>query len=243
MIYSKKSVLHIEPDTKLADLVHTDHRLLLTINRFNIPFGFRDKTIQEVCKQNQVDTACFIAIMRLLTNPENFDTQAYLHLNPAAMLGYLRNSHYYFLEKRLPDIRENLSAILENVDEISRTSILNFFDQYFKEVQEHMGYENLIVFPYIEKLLNGEPLNGFSINEFESHHSNIHEKLIDLKNIIIKYLQLPGDNYKVTNVLFDIFQSEEDINIHCYIENEILVPIVRNIENNMHLNRKNDGNC
>ncbi len=230
-MHAKPIIRHIEPDSKLADLIHADYRLLLVINRFDIPLGFRDKTIREVCKQHNVDMDCLIAVMQLLLNPEGFDSSAFLHLRPESILKYLKNSHCYFLEKRLPDIRRRLSAILEGVDELSKASILHFFDGYFREVQEHMGYENNIVFPYIDDLRAGNRPAGFSIDEFESHHSNIREKLIDLKNILIKYLQIPAENYDVTNVLLDIFQSEEDLDIHCFIEDKILVPIVRTIEN------------
>ncbi len=229
-MHSRLPILPITTTTKLADVIHSDYRILLTINRFNIPLGFRDKTIQEVCEIHKVDTECLMAIMQLLINPEGFDTSSYLHLNPASVIGYLKNSHRYFLEKRLPGIRQHLSAILEGTDDVSQSSILNFFDNYYQEVQAHMGYENNIVFPYIESLLDGKSAGEFSIDEFESHHSNIHEKLVDLKNILIKYMQLPCDSYHVANVLFEIFQSEEDIDAHCFIEDRILVPIVRKIE-------------
>jgi len=230
MITSKRPVRSIEPMSKLADLIHSDHRLLLTVSLFGIPFGVRDKTVQEICQQYHVDMECLIAIMRLLANPGGFETQSFMHLSPISIVDYLKNSHIYFLEKRLPDIQQRLSEILEGIDDVSRTSVLNFFNEYYKEVQEHMGYENQTVFPYVEKLVKGESPSGFTIDEFESHHSNIHEKLVDLKNIIIKYMELPTDNYKIANVLLEIFQSEEDIDAHCFIEDELLVAIVRKIE-------------
>ena len=226
----RQLVRHAEPYTKLADLIHADYRLLLIINRFGIPLGFRDKTIQEVCDHYHVDMECLLAVFHLLSNPDEFESAAFLDLNIPSILDYLKNSHHYFLNKRLPDIRECLNDILEGCDAVSRASIMDFFDGYFKEVQEHMNYENNIVFPYIEELIGEKKPTNFTIDEFESHHSNIREKLVDLKNILIKYMQLPCSSYQVTNVLFDIFQSEEDLDAHCFIENKILVPIVRNIE-------------
>ena len=222
--------LTIEANTKMSDLVDYDCHLLLALNRFNIPLGFGDKTIAEVCELNNVDADCFIAIVQYLINPDIIDTKSFSHLNPASVLAYLRNSHNYFLEKRLPDIKEKLEDILKHTEESLRLSVLHFFNEYFNEVHEHMNYENNIVFPYIDKLLNGEWSSNFSIAEFISNHSNIDEKITDLKHLIIKYIPISSDSYKVTNILFDLFLSENDLCTHCFIENKALVPLVRKIE-------------
>lgn len=228
----QKQTTHIQvtPTTKVADLVDYDSHLLLMLNRFNIPLGFGDKTIKEVCLINNVDMDCFISITQLLLNPKLIDAKTLLNLNPLAVVDYLRYSHSYFTERRLPDIRRKLQEILIGEDETYKTSILNFFDQYSDEVNEHMNYENDTVFPYIEELILTKQLGEFTIDEFESNHSNIEDKMSDLKHLIIKYVPLSGDNYKITNVLFDLFLSEEDLNTHCLIEDTVLIPLVRRIE-------------
>ena len=42
------------PQMKLADLIHTDYRLLLLLPRFGLNLGFGDKSVQECCKQHQI---------------------------------------------------------------------------------------------------------------------------------------------------------------------------------------------
>lgn len=230
----------IHPELKMSDLIDIDYHLLLVINRFNIPLGFADKTVREVCALNEVDMDCFITIAQFLINPDVIDAKSFSHLNPASILAYLRNSHAYFMNERLPDIGNALRDILKDADENHRFSILTFFDEYFNEVQEHMNYENNIVFPYIDKLLAKKSDNLFTIDEFTSRHSNIEEKINDLKHLIIKYIPLHGDNYKITNVLFDLFLSEEDLNTHCFIEDKVLVPLVRKIEKEQLNNNTNE---
>jgi regulator of cell morphogenesis and NO signaling len=220
----------ITPNTKMSDLIYADYRLLLTINRFNIPLGFGDKTISELCLLYHVDMECFLSITRFLIFPESFDVKDFMNINAISVLKYLKNSHIYFLEKRLNDLRERLRTIYTNMDSIPSKVILNFFDNYYKEIQEHMGYENEIVFPYIENLWSETKTAGFTIDEFETHHSNIQEKLTDLKNLMIKYIEPVADNYQTTNILFDIFLTEQDLNTHSFIEDHILVPIVRKKE-------------
>ena len=108
--------INIDADTKMSDLIDYDCHLLLVLNRFKLPLGFGDKTVGEICSIHNVDMDCFITITRFLVNPEVIDAKAFSRLNPASVLSYLRNSHEYFLNERLPDLRVRLEEILKNAD-------------------------------------------------------------------------------------------------------------------------------
>ncbi len=227
-------IQQIEADSKMADLIDLDCHILLVLNRFEISLGFGEKTVRETCEQSGVDTDCFIYIATLLSNPDFFGQQSFKSLNPLSVLKYLRNSHVYFLEKRLPDIGKKLEESLVGLDKVKRSAITSFFEQYVAEVYEHMSYENKIVFPYIDNLLQGIRPKGFSLAVFESRHSNIREKLTDLKSLVIKYITFPPENnYILTNMLFDLYLCEEDLNNHCFIEDKVLIPLVEDIENEL----------
>ena len=81
-------------------------------------------------------------------------------------------------------------------------------------------------FPYVEALLAGKSGNGYSIAQFEENHSNIDEKLNDLKNIVMKYLPDVCDPLLRNRVLYHIFCLEEDLHHHTLIEDNVLVPMV-----------------
>jgi len=61
-------------------------------------------------------------------------------------------------------------------------------------------------------------------------HKQIDSKLSELKNIIIKYCPTRPDNYLLNAVLYDIFNCEKDLELHCRIEDCLFVPAVRLIE-------------
>lgn len=69
---------------------------------------------------------------------------------------------------------------------------------------------------------------------FTRHHALQHKlidsKLSELKNIIIKYYPSTDDNHLLNAVLFDIFICEEDLELHCRIEDCLFVPAVRLLE-------------
>ena len=60
----------ITADMKMADLIHLDFQLLAVIQRIGINLGFREKTIDEVCQENDVDTDFFIQIARSFHDKE-----------------------------------------------------------------------------------------------------------------------------------------------------------------------------
>ena len=123
---------------------------------------------------------------------------------------------------------------MKELDDVSRRLIDKFYDDYDNEVNSHFKYEEEVVFPYIEAVISNRSGNAgaYRISKFEKNHSNINEKLNDLKNIIIKYL--PEDvamtlRYEILN---DIYALESDLHRHALIENKLLIPLVEKTERN-----------
>ncbi len=117
-----------------------------------------------------------------------------------------------------------------NMGQCPRQSSRNFFLRIQKEIQEHLAYEEEIVFPYIKKLINKEDVSGYSILEFEEKHDDIEAKIKDLKNILIKYIPEKNDAMMRNEVLLHLFLLEEDLNKHLLIENKVLIPVVLQME-------------
>lgn len=140
---------------RMSDLVCGNYHILLIMSRFGIALGFGDRTVDEVCCQSGVDTATFLAVVNLLYD-EGTTTVDCRNVSLEAFLRYLHNSHDYFLQYRLPDIRRKLSeAVACGRDGIAE-AIIRFFDDYAAEVHKHMMYEEETVFPYVRQLLTGE---------------------------------------------------------------------------------------
>ena len=95
-----------------------------------------------------------------------------------------------------------------------------------------MEYENNVVFSYVEQLTQGFLNRDFSISTFSGRHSPIGEKLEELKDIIIRYCP-EKNNYLLNSVLLDIIMCEQDLTSHCMIEDDLFVPAVRLIEQNL----------
>ena len=220
----------ITVDTKMVDLLHNNLNLLFVLNQFSIPLGFGEKTIREVCLKHQVDSQSFLTLLQLHGNPENPDMQRLRNLKPEIILSYLRKSHNYFVGYRLPAIKEQFASALPEGG--TRETILSYFEEYESEVREHMGYENTVFYPYVQKLIEHSDKLPYSVREYEARHNNIEEKLDDLINLIIKYLPTEGNALMLADVLEDLRQCNSDLNLHTFLEDEVLVPKIRKMEKN-----------
>ena len=71
---------------------------------------------------------------------------------------------------------------------------------------------------------------SFNIDDYAQEHEDIEEKLYDIKNLIIKYIK-PQDNYVIYfKILGQLAHLEDDINDHSEMENKVLIPRVRIME-------------
>ncbi|MDR3058630.1 MAG: hemerythrin domain-containing protein [Prevotella sp.] len=215
---------------KMSDLIDSDYRLLLLLNRLNISLGFGEKNVDTVCRENGFDTDCFIFLANYQSNKSITKIQeSFRSLPLAPFLQYLKSSHSYFLERRLPNIRRKLELVFKGDNDLLNM-VLDFFDNYTNEVLEHMQYEDDTVFPYVYSLIDKNSDKHYSINIFEERHNDIEGKMNDLKQILMKYVPGTTDQMLMVNILTELYMSEEELEAHTFIEDSLVIPRVKEIE-------------
>lgn len=225
-LYAMAEITEYCPNHKMVQLVSHNSLLLMAMSRFGISLGFADKTVEEVCREQQVDCATFLAVCNFIS----FQSMNGNKVSIGSLMDYLKRAHTYFLDFNMPLIRRKL---IESIDCSGRDQvamlILKFYDSYTDEVRRHMDYEDSNVFSYINNLLAGDFSEEYNIDIFASGHHQIHTKLKELKNIIIRYLP-QRENNLLNAVLFDIINCEQDLMSHCRVEDRLLIPAVRKLE-------------
>lgn len=193
---------------------NADNRVLQLVQRFGIPFGVGDKSIETICQENSVDCTTLLAVVNFAINGEYQYTPK---IDITTLRQYLENAHIYFMDFQLPRIRQLLlEAInLAGADNKVPLLIVRFYDEYVEEIRAHIQHENECAF---------------------EHHAtddrHIAAKAIELKNLIIKYYphndkqnqQNQEQNRLLYAVLHDIYHFENELALHCAIEDEILLP-------------------
>ena len=198
---------------------NADNRVLQLVQRFGIPFGVGDKSIETICQENGVDCTTLLAVVNFAINGEYQYTPK---IDITTLRQYLENAHIYFMDFQLPRIRQLLLEAINLAGSDNKVPLLivRFYDEYVEEIRAHIQHENECAF---------------------EHHAtddrHIAAKAIELKNLIIKYYphndkqnqQNQEQNRLLYAVLHDIYHFENELALHCAIEDEILLPaLVKN---------------
>ena len=84
-----------QEEDKMISLIRDNYDLLQSLGSFGIHLGFGDKTVREVCEQEQVDTYTFLTVVNFTINGyRDFDDTDRISL--PTLVKYLRASHEYW---------------------------------------------------------------------------------------------------------------------------------------------------
>lgn len=218
-----------EADDQMISIIRDNSNILQSLGSFGINLGFGNKTVAEVCEDQNVDTYTFLAIVNFTINGY-YNSHDADRISVSTLLKYLKASHAYYIDFQLPYIRKELTEALDEHDNLAQL-ILQLYDEYAQDIIKHMRYEEKTVFPYVEQLQEGKVPTNYDITTFSKYHEQVDDKLRELKNIIIKYL--PSDklrNNQLTATLYDIYNNEEWLNQHAEVEERIFIPAIQTIE-------------
>lgn len=234
----------IHRSMQMADIIHINYLLLQVIYRFDIRLGFGNKTVEEVCNENGVNVDFFLEIVNSFHDQEYFPDKELQHFQAALLVGYLKNTHDYYLQVKVPEIELLIQELIRSSagDGEEGLELLDrFFREYKKELIAHIEREDKVVLPYVQEIEHAylsrhadksvyQKIKTYSIDDFAEEHNNVEDKLFDLKNIIIKFLPPVKDTIICNNILIELFRLEKDLNNHARIEDKVLVPKVRKME-------------
>jgi regulator of cell morphogenesis and NO signaling len=239
----------ISGQMKMADIITADKRAMLLMPRFGIDMGVGDKTVKQICREQGIQLDFFLLMVNVFLHPHFFPGKKLKNVDVTLLLLYLANAHEYYIREKIPALQTLVGEFLFRLEQPARGQFDRFFREYIREVIEHIEYEEKIVFPYVQSLVkpadagskatdpSDEDLKAIQekgIGEFEKRHNDIEEKLSDLKNLLIKYVPPAGDRYLRIRVLNELIDLEQDLNDHARLEDKVLIPIVEDIEKQLH---------
>lgn len=212
----------------MSALICENYSLLQVMSRFGIPLGLADRSIGEVCRDNSVDTTTFLAVVNLMLHQKSKVYKVNLEgLSLDDLMKYIRNSHIFYIDFRLPNIRKSLIEALGQSD--MAHLIIRYFDDYVSHIKEHLRYEEKELFPYINRLRGGQSSTSYSVELFSEKHDHIDEPLTEFKNVIIKYYS-GESSYQIMNVINDLLNCAADLLAHNMVEDKLLVPLISKME-------------
>jgi len=228
----------LSPKMKMADAINQYHSLLTVLPRLNIPLGFGEKSIEQLCIEHHVSLPLFTLISRVYCQNDYYPTANELQqCKMADILQYLTLSHKDYLENKLPHIEHHLKRLLDPMDKKYSSLITNFYAEFRKEMEKHFQYEEEVIFPYLRQILSEDEAvesATYQKSDFHQQHDDIEDTLNDLTNLLLKYI--PGNISPEDRVdmLLDMYALSNDVAKHAMMEDRILVPYIQLLESKRH---------
>ncbi|MBR4814422.1 MAG: hemerythrin domain-containing protein [Paludibacteraceae bacterium] len=198
-------------------------QLILMLPRFGMKLGFGEKRIEEICRSEEVPVSLFLMLCNVYTFDDYVPSDEEIRaIQGEWLVRYLKASHDYYINHRLPHIRKHVERIAQAAGEIGAV-LMDFFGEYQNEVTNHFEKEETTLFPRISERMDRSVTSKDS-HEMTYMHDNIGAKWSDLTNSIIKYLPAEIMPNERIGVWFDLAQLSKDLDKHAIIEEKILIP-------------------
>lgn len=233
----------ITKNDRVSEIINQNKSLSTVLERFGI--GERDyhKTIEQAGKELNTDPDFMVEIIKAFDQENKPDKRTLMRFPVETILDYLKKTHHYYLEKKIPEIELSLHDIIRRYHKGNTMlyALGNLFMAYKKKLTDHIRSEEEELFPYIEFLvdqLRGDidyksckrKLARFSIGHFEASHNNVEEDIEKTRDTIVRYS--PEQHFAMSYRIFlnQLELFEKDLHRHSIIEDEVLVPKAQRLE-------------
>ena len=188
----------------------------------------------------------FIPALLRVFEEKSFNAGEFAPFPIPIIVDYIQHTHVYYLSKKLPEIEQSillLSGQYESHHPIL-VSLQNFFRHYVLDLSQHIRAEETRLLPYIDLLSEATRTpagfsqwllchNDYSIAGFLNEHHDTEDELKDIRQTIRLY-EPPSTNESLYRILLSQLQTfEQDLRVHAHIEEEVLIPKARALEDQL----------
>ncbi len=236
--------MKITSDTPVGEVVKTNFKTatLFQANKIDYCCG-GNQTISEVCSKSGIKEEELINQLEKVLQNSDPDTDYINNMELSTLAEYIVNRHHAYVQKNIPFLKQNLDKIAgvhgENHPELVRVR-----DEFFESAGEltmHMQKEELLLFPYVKQMELAKNENkrlatpsfgnvSSPISAMMAEHENEGERYVRISELTNNY-QVPADGcttYEVT--MKQLADFEKDLHRHIHLENNILFPKAKKME-------------
>jgi regulator of cell morphogenesis and NO signaling len=234
-------------DTKVGEVVKLNLNTAPVFHANNIDYCCGgSKTISEASSEAGIDPGKLILQLEKIAENIDPDTEYINNLALDELCNYIVKRHHSYVKSNIPFLKESLDKIcnVHGANHPELFEIRKLFNESAGELTMHMQKEEIILFPYIQKITGAEnggsqisrPAFGSVVNPIKmmiSEHETEGARFDKIAEISKNY-KIPDDactTYKATlNRLKDF---EGDLHRHIHLENNILFPKAIVLENEL----------
>ncbi len=231
----------------VGEIVKLDFRAADVFSNYGIDFCCGGKiSVSEACANSSCDEAKVISDLEALKNQTGSVFHDFDSWNIGFLVDYIQNTHHQYVRKAIPQILPLAQKVADvHGDHHSEVIRINeLFQDLAEELLSHLQKEEMILFPYIKKLVVEESSRKCDdtacfgtvigpISVMEQEHENAGIILKELFRLSNSY-QVPDDVCNTFRVLYGkLKEFEDDLHRHIHLENNILFPKAIALEQTM----------
>ncbi|MCB9426521.1 MAG: iron-sulfur cluster repair di-iron protein [Flavobacteriales bacterium] len=230
--------MDITKENIIGELVARDYRTASIFKKHRIDFCCQgNKTIDEACQKKGLDAKVVVGELNEVNNKSSEKVDDYQSWPLDLLIDYIEKKHHRYVEEKISEIKPYLDKVtrVHGAHHPELLEINELFSGSAAELTQHMKKEELILFPFIKKMVEAnqkgemieQPPFGTVDNPIQMmrhEHDNEGERFRQIAQLSDNYIP-PADacnTYRVTYALLKEF--EEDLHLHIHLENNILFP-------------------
>jgi regulator of cell morphogenesis and NO signaling len=230
--------MNITIEKTVGEIVAEDYRTANVFESFGIDFCCQgNKTISEVCENKGILKSILLLDLKASVQPQNQELSGYNTWSINLLIDYIEKRHHKYVEDKTPILKQYLGKIctVHGNKHPELFQIKELFNQSAGELATHMKKEELVLFPFIRKMMYAKeknmPIESPNFGTIQNPVQMMMQEHNTEGEIFKKIAELSGNynppidacnTYKVTFALLKEF--EKDLHLHIHLENNILFP-------------------
>lgn len=235
---NKFTIMKITKETIVGVLVAQDYRTASVFKKNGIDFCCNgNRSIEEACIQKQKDAGDLIHRLEEVTVQNTGASSVDFNSWPLDLLAdYIEKKHHRYIETKIQEINPFLNKVVKvhSDHHPELIEIEKLFIESAGELTTHMKKEELMLFPFIRKMVAAKQSGTTARAPFGTVQNPIQMMIYEHNTEgerFRKIAELTGDytppqdscnTYKVTYAFLKEF--EDDLHQHIHLENNILFP-------------------
>ena len=230
--------MEIIENTTIGEFVAKDYRTAAIFSKYGIDFCCKGhRTIEEVCTKKKINEIHLVEELNAVLDTKN-DSGIDFNSWPLDLLvDYIEKTHHRYVEEKTPVLLQFLDKLctVHGSNHPELFEINELFKGCAGELAQHMKKEELILFPFIKKMIgatisheNIEPPFFGTVNNpitmMMEEHDAEGERFRRIAKLTNNYTT-PEDacnTYRATYSILNDF--EQDLHKHIHLESNILFP-------------------
>ena len=227
--------MDIQLNTPVGEVVRTNFKTAKVFEKYRIDFCCGGhQSLDEASKKAQVDASEVIDEIQTVLSQHDPDAAWFERMPLDKLIDYIVDRHHSYVRETAPFLQAKFRKLCDvhgnNHPELFEVGEL--FEQMAGNLTMHMQKEELILFPFVKKLLlikseggkigNDEASVLEPIHQMEAEHQAEGERFDIIAKFTANYT-VPSDGCETYRVTYQTLQEfEQDLHRHIHLENNLL---------------------